>query len=189
MPILRRVLVLGCLALGCSKSEVKDAQKTIESSADKVVEVGKESIEEVGDGLAKVKDEVKDVVAPEELPDAKLLQKAKTSIACKKEACTMPRELADDLLDRNELMSQQARTYRLHRGGKTIGVELQKLGPIPKALGFRAGDVLMEVNGVALDSMQGMAQLYVEMRTAETLAIAYRRGKRVRKKTIEFVEA
>jgi len=184
----RAILVLVCL-VGCNKSDVKDAQKVIEKSVDKAEVLGREGIEQVGDGLAKVKDEVKDVVAPEELPDAKLVEKAKKAIACKKEQCKMPRELANDLLDRNELMSEQARTYRLHKGGKTIGVELQKLGPIPKALGFRAGDVLVEVNGVALDSMQGMAQLYVEMRTAETLAIAYRRGKRMRKKTIEFVEA
>jgi hypothetical protein len=183
-------LVLAIALVGCGKGDVAAAKKKIEQGAAAVTEVGRDGLEQAKEGIDRVQEEAVDLVTPEpELSDAKLVEETKRSIECngKKDACTMPRELFDEMLDRNELMAGQARTYTVHSRGKTIGVELQKLGPIPRALGFRAGDLLMEANGVALDSVQGLAQLYVEMRTADKLAIAYRRGKRVRTKTIEFV--
>lgn len=175
------------VAAACSKGDVAATKKKIEAGAATVKDVGREGLEQAKDGIAEVKEEVTELVTPDpELSDAKLVEATKKAIRCKKEQCTMPRELFDEMLERGELMAGQARTYKVEKGGKTVGVELQKLGPIPKALGFRAGDVLVEANGVALDSMQGLAQLYVEMKTAETIAIAYRRGRRVRTKTIAF---
>jgi type II secretory pathway component PulC len=183
---LRLALALA-LCAACSKGEVAATKKKIAAGAQTVKEVGRDGLESAKDGIDHVQEEVVDLVTPDpELSDAKLVEAAKKSIKCKKEECTMPRDLFDEMLERGELMAGQARTYKAQRAGKTVGVELQKLGPIPKALGFRAGDVLVEANGVALDSVGGLAQLYVEMQTAERLAIAYRRGKRVRTKTIAF---
>lgn len=189
-----RVLVF---ALGCDGGDVAATKKKIEKSAEtvqeKVQEVGREGLDTAKDGLVAAKDGVAELVAPEpELTDAKLLEQAKRSISCKAvrktkaETCTIPRDLFDEMLERTELMAGQAKTYKVEKGGKVVGVELQKLGPIPKAFGFRAGDVLVEANGVPLDSVQGLAQLYVEVKTADTVAIAYRRGKQVRTKTIAF---
>lgn len=183
----RFVLALCAATSACGKKEVAAAKEKLRDGAEVVTEVGREGLETAKDGIERVQDEVEELVTPEpELTDAKLVEQAKRAIKCKKDACTMPRDVFDEMLERNELMAGQARTYRVQRGGQTIGVELQKLGPIPKALGFRAGDVLVEANGVALDSVQGLAQLYVEMRTCEQLAIGYRRGKRTRTKTITF---
>jgi len=190
----RSILVLA-FALGCDGGDVAATKKKIEKGAEtvqeKVQEVGREGLDTAKDGIVRAKDEVAELVAPEpELTDAKLLDTAKRSIHCKKtsktDACTIPRDLFDEMLERTELMAGQAKTYKVEKGGKIVGVELQKLGPIPKAFGFRAGDVLVEANGVALDSVQGLAQLYVEMKTADAVAIAYRRGKKVRTKTIAF---
>lgn len=179
-------------ALGCDGGDVAATTKTLEKHAEtvqeKVQEVGRDGLDTAKDGLVRAKEEVTDLVSPEpELTDAKLIEQVKRSISCerKKDACTVPRELFDEMLERPELMTTQAKTYKVEKGGK-VGVELQKLGPVPKALGFRAGDVLVEANGVALDSVQGLAQLYVEMKTADTVAIAYRRGKKARTKTIAF---
>jgi type II secretory pathway component PulC len=193
----RSILVLA-FALGCDGGDVAATKKKIEKSAetvqDKVQEVGRQGLDTAKDGIVRAKDGVTELVTPEpELDDAKLIEQAKRSIHCKKtkgdsktDACTIPRDVFDELLERTELMAGQAKTYKVEKGGKIVGVELQKLGPIPKAFGFRAGDVLVEANGVALDSVQGLAQLYVEMKTADTVAIAYRRGKKVRTKTIAF---
>jgi type II secretory pathway component PulC len=181
-------LALGVAAAGCGKDDLRAAEAAVDRGTEKVTEVARASIETVDQGIDIVSKEVADVVdGSEELPDAKLVEQVKKAIACKKERCTMPRDLADELFDRTSLMSEQARTYQLERGGKTIGVQLDKLGPIPKALGFRAGDVLVTVNGIALDTVQGLAQMFVEMKTAEQLEISYRRGKRMRTKTIAFV--
>jgi type II secretory pathway component PulC len=180
-------LALVVVAVGCGKDELEAAQATVNRGADKVTEAAKQGVERVDQGIDLVKKEVAEAVADDKLPDAKLVDATKKSIKCKKERCTLPRNLADQLIDRTELMSGQARTYRLKRGETTVGVQLQQLGPIPKALGFRSGDVLVTVNGVALDSMQGLAQLFVEMKTADQLEIAYRRGSKMRKKTIAFV--
>jgi type II secretory pathway component PulC len=182
-----RVALLLVVAAACSKGDVAATKKKLEAGAASVKEVGRDGLEQAKDGIDVVKEEVTDLVTPDpELSDAKLVDAAKKAITCKKDACTMPRDLFDEMLARNELMAAQARTYKAEKAGKTVGVELQKLGPIPKALGFRAGDVLVQANGVALDSIGGLAQLYVEMKTAETIAIEYRRGKRVRTKTIAF---
>ena len=185
--VLRVLLACVLSTAACGKKDVAAAKKKLREEAADITEVGREGIAQAKDGMQRVQTEVEEIVAPKpELSDDKLVAETKRAIACKKNACTVPRELFDEMLERGELMAGQARTYKVEKGGKTVGVELQKLGPIPKALGFRAGDVLVEANGVALDSMQGLAQLYVEMKTAETIAIAYRRGKRVRTKTIAF---
>lgn len=192
MATLRRSSgALACLVVlatvACGKKDVAAAKAKLKEEAADVTKVGREGLAQAKDGIDRVQEEVEELVAPEpELSDDKLVDKAKRAIACKKNACTMPRELFDEVLDREGLMAGQARTYRVQRGGQTVGVELTKLGPIPKALGFRSGDVLVEANGVALDSVEGLAKLYVEMKTAESIEIAYRRGKRVRKKTITF---
>lgn len=186
--LLPRFVLALCAATGaCGKQDVAAAKQKLRQGAATVTDVGRDGLESAKDGIERVQEEVEELVTPEpELSDAKLLDEAKRAINCRKDACTMPRDLFDEMLERNELMAGQARTYRVQRGGQTVGIELQKLGPIPKALGFRAGDVLVDANGVALDSVQGLAQLYVEMKTADTIAIAFRRGKRTRTKTITF---
>lgn len=181
--------MLACVVstVACAKEDVAAAKKKLREDAATVTDVGRDGIARAKDGIDRVQTEVEELVEPEpEISDEKLLAQAKRAIVCKRSGCTMPRDLFDEMMDRDGLMAGQAKTYRLQRGGQTVGMELTKLGPIPKALGFRSGDVLVEANGVALDSMQGLAQLYVEMKTAETIEIAYRRGKRVRTKKITF---
>jgi type II secretory pathway component PulC len=181
------LLSLACVVIACSKKEVAAAKEKLREDAAAVTEVGRDGLAHAKDGIERVQTEVEELVEPEpELTDDKLVAEAKRAIRCKKTTCTMPRDLWDEMLERNELMAAQARTYRVQRGGETVGVELTKLGKIPKALGFRSGDVLVEANGVALDSVQGLAQVYVELKTAESVVIEYRRGKRVRTKTITF---
>jgi hypothetical protein len=190
--MMRRIALALALssALACSKEDVAATKQKIEQSAAAVQDVGREGIASAKEGIAEVKEEVQELVAPEpELSDAKLIDAAKKSIRCKQEQCTMPRDLFDQMLDRNELMSGQARTYKVEKAGQTVGVELQKLGPIPKALGFRSGDVLTDANGVPLDSLQSLAKVYVELKTSDTIAIGYRRGKKQRTKTITFNSA
>lgn len=186
---MKATLGLTCaLALAaCGKQEVAAAKEKLKDGAKAVGEAGREGLDKAKDGLEVVQDKVEDLVEPDpELTDAELLAAAKRGIKCKQDACTMPREVFDEMIERNELMADQAKTYEVQRGGATVGVELQKLGPIPKALGFKSGDVILDANGVALDSVQGLAKIYVELRTADTIAIGYRRGKKVRSKTIKF---
>lgn len=180
-----RRLALLLLVAACSKQDVEKTRETIVQSAAAVKDVGREGIASAKEGIAEVKEEVTELVTPApDISDAKLVESLKKSIACKKEQCTMPRKLFDEMLDRNELMSGQARTYKVEKSGQTVGVELQKLGPIPKALGFRAGDVLTEANGVPLDSIQSLAKVYVELKTSDEITLAYKRGKKGRTKTI-----
>jgi len=182
---MRPVLALLGAVLACDSKDVAATKQKLEQGAEVVQQAGREGIAQAKEGIAEVKDEVEDLVTPDpELSDAKLVEAAKKSISCNKEQCTMPRELFDEMLDRNELMSEQARTYKVQKAGETVGVELQKLGPIPKALGFRAGDVLTDANGVPLDSLQSLAKVYVELKTSDTIAIGYKRGKKQRTKTI-----
>lgn len=185
--MLARLLVCFASLTACAKEDVAAAKKKLREDAASVTKVGREGIEQAKDGIDRVQTEVEEFVEPEpEVSDEKLVAQAKRAIVCKRSGCTMPRDLFDEMMDRQGLMTDQAKTYRLQRNGQTVGMELTKLGPIPKALGFRSGDVLVEANGIALDSVQGLAQLFVEMKTADTIEIAYRRGKRVRTKKITF---
>ncbi len=186
--ILRGLLASIVSISACGEKDVAAAKKKLQEEAADITKVGKKGLEQAKDGIERVQTEVQEIVKPEpELSDEKLVAEAKRAISCKKNVCTVPRKLFDQLLSRQSVIAGQAKTYRVQRGGQTVGVELTKLGPIPKALGFRSGDVLIKANGVSFDSVQGLAQLYVQMKTASSLEIAYRRGKRERTKTITFV--
>lgn len=183
-------------ALACREDEVADAQKSIEREADRVVEATREGLERADaevEGAARriehelggARDRVEEAVSSDK-GDAVLVAEAPKAIACNNDRCTVAREFADDLRARTGLLARQAKLVKAERKGVAIGLELADLGPLPRLLGLRAGDIVTSVNGVQLRSLQSVPQAYVQLRGAQRFTIEFLRAGRPRTLLVEI---
>jgi general secretion pathway protein C len=102
-------------------------------------------------------------------------------IRCASEThCTIDRSFIDAMLTNPATLARQARIVPSQHEGEMNGFKLYGIRPgsIPKALGLQNGDLLTEINGNALGSVDGALELYSRLRTATKLTLAIvRRGK------------
>ncbi len=98
-------------------------------------------------------------------------------VQCKaKGDCTVRRELVDELFANPQSLAS-LRAFPSGDGFKISGI---RRGSLPHQLGLRNGDVLTEVNGRAMDSVDAALSLLPRLRTASNLSVSLqRRGKPV----------
>ena len=89
------------------------------------------------------------------------------------------RSQLNEMLDDTARLARQGRAVPYRRDGQTIGFKLFGLRPnsLPKRLGLLSGDILTEVNGKQLDSLNRAVALFGLLRSAEQLTLVIlRRG-------------
>jgi general secretion pathway protein C len=97
---------------------------------------------------------------------------ASDAISCNGTSCTVERKFVDQLLANPAVLASQgnARPYAKEdlRGFRLSRV---KSGTLPRMLGLRSGDVITNINGQPLDSLDGAMKLYAKLRNAAHLTI------------------
>ena len=107
------------------------------------------------------------------------LKGARDSIDCKKGSCTVKRKFVQQLISNPAKLNRQAKFKTYNKNGKQ-GYKIYRVrrGTIGRLLGLRSGDLLTEVNGQPLDSLDRVMGLYTRLRRASHLTLTYeRRGK------------
>ena len=92
--------------------------------------------------------------------------------------CTVERAFMEKLLaNPTQLMTQGKAMPYDSRGLKGFRLSRVRTGTIPKMLGLRTGDVITEVNGQPLGSIDGAMKLYTKLRRASHLQFEVIRNK------------
>lgn len=96
---------------------------------------------------------------------------AEDAIKCSSDnVCTVERAFMEKLLaNPTQLMTQGKAMPYDSRGLKGFRLSSVRKGTIPRMLGLRTGDVITEVNGQALGSIDGAMKLYTKLRRASHL--------------------
>lgn len=187
------------VGLACTDAEVEQAQDVARQTGERVaVGIGnaKEKVDAVsGDVRSAAKDAkqtINEVAAVDLVVDtdvaAALTRDAKEAIACAEpERCTIAAAYADRLRANPAFLSSQARVVPQERDGRTVGVQLSDVQPLPSLLGFRERDVIVSVNGQRVQSLQSAPQLYLQLRSAKRFTVVYERGSEQRTCTIDVV--
>lgn len=111
------------------------------------------------------------------------------AIRCASESrCTIDRGFMATMMANPASMVRQARIVPSTRDGVTLGYKLYGIRPgsIPRALGFKNGDLITEVNGNALSSIDEAMALYSKLRTETTFTLQIERKGTSRSLTIEI---
>lgn len=113
--------------------------------------------------------------------NSRAIEGAEDSIDCSGDSCTVDRKFVDKLMANPALLAKQARVIpdKNGRGFKFYGV---RNGSLPKLLGVKNGDLVTEVNGQALTSVDQAMGLYTKLRRASNLSVTIdRRGQTITK--------
>ena len=108
---------------------------------------------------------------------------AEQAVACTEEhRCTLDRKYLEELLADPASLTTQMRVMPSLRDGVVRGFKLYGIRPgsLPKLLGFRNGDLLVSVNGVALNGVDGAMGAVQGLRRVDSLAVELeRKGERM----------
>ena len=108
---------------------------------------------------------------------------AEQAVACTEEhRCTLDRKYVEALLADPASLTTQMRVMPSLRDGVVRGFKLYGIRPgsLPKLLGFRNGDLLVSVNGVALNGVDGAMGAVQGLRRVDSLAVELeRKGERM----------
>ena len=119
--------------------------------------------------------------APE--PARPLPPGAEQAVACTEEhRCTLDRKYVEEMLADPASLTTQMRVMPSLRDGVVRGFKLYGIRPgsLPKLLGFRNGDLLVSVNGVALNGIDGAMGTVRQLRRVDSLAVELeRKGERM----------
>lgn len=132
------------------------------------------------------------VKGPTERPKRKnkhAIEGADEAIKCASEtSCTIDREFVDKILNMPEAMEKQARVVPSMRDGETRGFKFYgvRSGSIPKLLGLNNGDLITNVNGTELTSLDEVMGLYTKLRRASNLSVTIERKGETIQKDIEI---
>ena len=76
--------------------------------------------------------------------------------------CTVERSFVNKVVANPALLAKQARVVPSRKNGETRGYKLYGIrrGTLPKLLGFRNGDMIAEINGHQLTSIDEAMSLY-----------------------------
>ena len=103
---------------------------------------------------------------------------AEQAIVCAEEhRCTLDRAYLDELLADPVTLTSQLRVMPSVRDGVMRGVKLYGIRPgsLPKLLGLRNGDLVVSINGVAVNGMDAASGTYRRLRRVDTLAVEIER--------------
>lgn len=108
---------------------------------------------------------------------------AEQAVDCSEEhRCTLDRSYVMEMLANPSTLMAHMRVMPSMRDGVMRGVKLygMRSGSLPKLLGFRNGDLIVSVNGVPLNGVDGSMGSYKQLRQVDTLAVEIeRKGERL----------
>lgn len=117
-------------------------------------------------------------------PSSAAIEGAEDAINCSGDSCTVDRAFVEKLMADPAMLAKQARIVPSKRGGETQGFKFYGIrrGSLPRLLGLKNGDMLTEVNGEALDSVDQAMGLAIKLRQASNLSVSIvRKGQTIRK--------
>jgi general secretion pathway protein C len=121
---------------------------------------------------------------PASQPDA-----ADDAIKCPSDnLCVVDRKFVDQTLANPAALMRQAAVRPHMNGGEVAGFQLSRIrsGSLPSKLGLKNGDVIAEVNGQAVTSLDGAMALYTKLRHASRLSVTIMRGGKYLSKEIQI---
>ena len=117
------------------------------------------------------------------------IEGADEAINCSSDTnCTIDREFVDKILNMPDAMEKQARVVPSMRDGETRGFKFYGVRPgsVPKLLGVNNGDLITNVNGTDLTSLDDVMGLYTKLRRASNLSVTIERKGETIQKEIEI---
>jgi general secretion pathway protein C len=106
---------------------------------------------------------------------------AEDAINCPSEnLCTVDRSFVEKLMSNPAMLAKQARIVPSQKDGETQGFKFYGIrrGSLPKLLGLKNGDMLTEVNGEEMKSVDQAMSLAMKLRRASNLQVTLvRKGK------------
>ena len=110
---------------------------------------------------------------------------ADDAINCPDEnTCVVERAFVEQLMSNPAMLAKQARIVPSQRDGETQGFKFYGIrrGSLPKLLGLKNGDMLTEVNGEEIRSVDKAMSLAMKLRRASNLSVTLvRKGKQITK--------
>jgi general secretion pathway protein C len=114
---------------------------------------------------------------------------AEQAINCSSEhACTVDRKFVEQLMQSPQQLMTQARMFPVTKDGETAGFRLSgvRKGSLATLLGLENGDVVSEVNGSKLGSIDDALAMYQKLRRANHLSVTVERSGAVITKEISI---
>lgn len=114
---------------------------------------------------------------------------AEQAIACANEnACTVDRAFIDKLIANPSQLMTQARMFPVTKDGETAGFRVSGIrsGSLATMIGLQNGDVVSEVNGAKLGTIDDALGMYQKLRRASHLSVTVERGGSVINKEISI---
>ncbi|MFO0631709.1 MAG: hypothetical protein U0168_02530 [Nannocystaceae bacterium] len=109
------------------------------------------------------------------------------AIACDGDRCTVAAALAASLRADPAALVGLGRLEPVERDGRALGLRVLALEPLPRRLGFADGDVIVSINGLAVQSPQSAPQLYLQLRAARRFTVVFERDGVRRTKRVDVV--
>jgi general secretion pathway protein C len=103
-------------------------------------------------------------------------------------ACTVDRRFVDSLLKNPQQLMTQARMYPVTKDGETAGFRVAgvRSGSLATLIGLENGDVVSEINGSKLGTIDDALAMYQKLRRASHLSVTVERGGAVITKEISI---
>lgn len=103
-------------------------------------------------------------------------------------SCTVDRKFVESLLANPKQLMSQARMYPVRRDGEPAGFKVSRIqsGSLATLIGLQNGDVLSEINGQKLGSIDDAMGMYMKLRRASHLSVVVERGGAVITKEISI---
>ncbi len=118
-------------------------------------------------------------------PSKYAIDGAEDAINCPDEnTCVVERAFVEQLMSNPAMLAKQARIVPSQRDGETQGFKFYGIrrGSLPKLLGLKNGDMLTEVNGEEIRSVDKAMSLAMKLRRASNLSVTLvRKGKPITK--------
>lgn len=209
MLVPRVLVALTLLLAGCNQLESDEAkevarvtQETVErgvdeaaKAADRAAEKTKEQIDRIDvDKLRRAWDAAVEVMEESEpsgsaSPVVDPLADVETAIRCDeaRERCTVTHDFARRAREHGSEVVRQVGVSAATGDVRGIRVDSIRAGSIAERVGFRSGDVVTHVNGVALGSPQDAMMLYMNVRSARRFEVFYFRGQEERSLVVDVV--
>lgn len=102
---------------------------------------------------------------------------APTRYCPEQDRCVVPRTVIEAMLADPASLAQQARLMQSVQDGVARGYKIYGIRPesLPRALGFKNGDLLKSVNGLPLTSMDQSMAAYAKLRRSDRLVLEIER--------------
>jgi general secretion pathway protein C len=117
------------------------------------------------------------------------IEGAEQAINCSSEhACTVDRKFVEQLMQSPQQLMTQARMFPVTKDGETAGFRMSgvRKGSLATLLGLKNGDVVSEINGSKLGSIDDALAMYQKLRRANHLSVTVERAGAVITKEISI---